>query len=137
MNDADLLLRIAATLKQEIAPAIDAEYPKTQAFMAAVVLEKLGRQIALAPAHARASAADLIALIDDLTVMLSASGAPNAVEHAIAELCRTRDAEALGRMVETLYAAGAELGERRFAQLLARVRRTLRADIERRMEYSE
>ena len=44
MSDAELLTH-RETLKQEIAPAIDAEYPKTQAFMAAVVLQKLGRQL--------------------------------------------------------------------------------------------
>jgi hypothetical protein len=44
MSHGELLQRIARTLKQDVGPAIEAEYPKTQAFMAAVVLEKLGRQ---------------------------------------------------------------------------------------------
>ena len=66
MNDAHLLVRIAQTLKEEIAPAVDGEYPKTQAFMAAVVLQKLARQIALAASHAHAADAELDALIADL-----------------------------------------------------------------------
>jgi tetratricopeptide (TPR) repeat protein len=38
-----LLRRIAQTLRESIGPAVEAEYPRTQAFMAAVVLQKLGR----------------------------------------------------------------------------------------------
>ena len=135
MNDADLLLRIAQTLKQEIAPAVDAEYPKTQAFMAAVVLQKLGATIALAPAHAHAAAADLDALIADL------SARPPTCRRRFATrsktLAQSRDAAALCRLVEALYASRESLGDRRFDDLLARVRRTLRADIERRLEYAE
>ena len=135
MNDAELLLRIANTLRQEIAPAVDAEYPKTQAFMAAVVLQKLGRQIALAPTHARAAGAELDALIVDLTA--SAADGPVAIRSAVAHLSQFRDAGALCRLIESLYACRDVLGERRFEDLLARVRRTLRTDIERRMEYAE
>jgi hypothetical protein len=47
MNHGELLQRIASTLKRDVGPAIEAEYPKTQAFMAAVVLQKLGRQLDL------------------------------------------------------------------------------------------
>ena len=36
MTEGELLLRMASTLKDDIAPAIEGEYPKTQAFMAAV-----------------------------------------------------------------------------------------------------
>ena len=135
MNEADLLLRIAQTLKQEIAPAVDAEYPRTQAFMAAVVLQKLGRQIALAPVHARAADADLEVLIAELNAMVA--DAPPAVRDAVGELARSRDASGLSRLVESLYASREALGRRRFDDLLARVRVALRADIERRMEYAE
>ncbi len=135
MNDGDLLLRIAETLKQEIAPAVVAEYPKTQAFMAAVVLQKLGRQIALAPEHARAARADLDALIGDLTT--STTDGPSELRRAVAHLAQAHDAAALCGLIEALYASRAALGERRFEELLTRVRRILRADIERRMEYAE
>ncbi len=135
MNEADLLQRIAQTLRQEIAPALDAEYPKTQAFMAAVVLDKVGRQIALAPAHAVAAAAELNGLIGDLNA--TAGDVPQAVRDAIAELARARSADSLSRLVEVLYSSKSALGERRFDELLARVRRALRGDIERRMEFAE
>ena len=135
MNDGDLLLRIAETLRQEIAPAVVAEYPKTQAFMAAVVLQKLGRQVALAAEHARAARADLDALIGDLTT--SVADGEGELPRAVAHLAQSRNAAALCGLIETLYASRGALGEPRFEELLARVRRTLRADIERRMEYAE
>ena len=134
MNDADLLLRIAETLKQEIAPAVDSEYPKTQAFMAAVVLQKLGRQLALAPMQARAVSADLDVLIVELNAR--AADAPRAVREAVEDLARSRDAGGLSRLIEALYASRDALGQRHFGDLLALVRRTLRSDIERRMEYA-
>ena len=43
----ELLERIARTLKKEIGPAVEDAYPKTQAFMAAVVLQKLAGQLRL------------------------------------------------------------------------------------------
>ena len=135
MNDADLLVRIAQTLKEEIAPAVDGEYPKTQAFMAAVVLQKLARQVALTPSHAHAANAELDALIADLNAKVA--GAPPPVRDAIGALARSRDAGALSRLVEALYASRDLLGDRRFGDLLARVRHSLRGDIERRLEYEE
>jgi hypothetical protein len=136
MTEGELLLRIASTLKEDIAPAIEAEYPKTQAFMAAVVLQKLGRQLALAPAHAEANDADFDALIADLAAA-TAMSTPDAVRQAIEALAQAPDAATLSQLVRSLYANRAELGERRFDELLARVRATLRAGIERRLEYAE
>ena len=135
MNDAELLLRIAQTLRKDIALALDDEYPKTQAFMAAVVLDKVARQLALAPGHAEAAKAELDALIVDLSA--SVADAPQPVHAAVAILATMRDAQSLSALIEALYASKAALGERRFDELLARVRRTLRGDIARRLEYAE
>jgi hypothetical protein len=66
MKPAELLQRIAKTLRDDVGPAVDGEYPKTQAFMAAVVLQKLGRELALAEAHRAADATDLRGLADEL-----------------------------------------------------------------------
>ena len=79
MNPGELLQRIASTLKRDVGPAIEAEYPKTQAFMAAVVLEKLGRQLGLEGAHRSADAADLSALLDHLRGVLEGGEMPASV----------------------------------------------------------
>ena len=136
MSPDELLQRIATTLKRDIGPAIQAEYPKTQSFMAAVVLEKLGRQLGLERAHRAADAADLCALLDDLRGVLGGGETPTRVTDAIQTLARAHDAAALCTLIEALYASRAELGAVRFDALLGRVRETMRASIDRRMEYA-
>ncbi len=136
MTEGELLQRIAQTLKVEIGPAIEAEYPKTQAFMAGVVLQKLGQQIALAPAHERAATSDFAALSADLATALAGVKVPSELSLALAALDKSQNAAALCRVIETLYAARAALGDPLFSALLSRVRQHLRASIDRRMEFA-
>jgi hypothetical protein len=135
MNEGDLLLRIAQTLKNEIGPAVGDEYPRTQAFMAAVVLQKMGQQLALAGAHASAEASDLNALIADLE-RTAVGTAPPEVKAAISGLRVTRDSTALCVLIASLYAQRQALGEASFSHLLGRVRQTLRANLDRRIGYA-
>jgi hypothetical protein len=135
MTEDHLLQRIARTLKEEIGPAIDAEYPKTQAFMAGVVLQKLGQQLGLAGQHRAADNADLDSLITDLN-QLGAATAPATLQAAVAALTQMRDKAALCQLIESLYATRPELGDQRFTELLGRVRQTLRASIDRQVEYA-
>ena len=136
MTDGDLLHRIAQLLRQEIGPAVGDEYARTQAFMAAVVLEKLGRQVALEDAHAAAETADLTALLADLRGPLAEGTTPEAVRAAIDRLTGARESAALARLIEALYAERPALGEARFTALLGRIRRTLRRSIDRRMQVA-
>jgi hypothetical protein len=136
MNADQLLERIATTLKRDIGPAVEGEYPKTQAFMAAVVLQKLGRQLGLAAVHKAADEADTLALLDDLRVTLEQAPPPAGITAAVATLAAQRDEQALCGLISALYGARAELGEERFTALLGRVRKNLRASIDRRMVYA-
>ncbi len=136
MNADQLLERIATTLKRDIGPAVEGEYPKTQAFMAAVVLQKLGRQLGLAAVHKAADEADTLALLGDLRVTLEQAPPPAGITAAVATLAAQRDEQALCGLISALYGARAELGEERFTALLGRVRKNLRASIDRRMVYA-
>ena len=133
MIEGELLQRIAQILRKDIGLAVDAEYPRTQAFMAAVVLQKLGRQVALADEHRAAETSDLTALLVDLRGRLADGHAPATVRAAVESLEQTRDNAALCRLIEALYASRGALGEARFAALLGRIRTTLRRTIDRRM----
>ncbi len=135
MSPDELLRRIAQTLKQEIGPAVLEAYPKTQAFMASVVLEKLARQLELAPAHAAAERTEVTALESDLNALF-ANDAPAGVAAAIAGLADAPNSIGLNAVVEALYAARGELGTERFEQALGRVRQTLRAGVDRQMVYA-
>jgi len=135
MTESDLLERIARTLRKEIGPAVVDEYSKTQAFMAAVVMQKLGHQLALAEAHAAAMKRDLDALLADLDPLLPDT-CPQPLSDAITGLAADRDEPALAGLVTALYETRTELGEARFTELLARVRKVLRDAIDRRVVYS-
>ncbi len=136
MNADDLLRRMAHTLKREIGPAIADEYPKTQAFMAGVVLEKLARQLELAPLHAAAESADVAALLSALGELLAPVVVPAALSVALVALARSRDQAALSGLVGALYETRTALGAELFDRTLGRVRETLRAGIDRQLAYA-
>ena len=129
LEPAELLERVAATIRGQIAPAVDEEYPKTQAFMASVILQRLAKQVALGPVHAEAAAADVAALCTELAPLLEE--APATVTDASAGLGEDPDVADLGPLIEALYAWGDD-----GAPALDAVRRVLRRDIDRRMEIA-
>ena len=128
--------RIARTLKKEIGPAVEAAYPKTQAFMAAVVLQKLAGQLRLADDHAAASQRDLQELTEELSQLAASNAIPAPLAEALRTLRHDLDAASVSRLIETLYATRSELGEERFNSLIRRVRTRLRARVDREMVYA-
>ena len=130
----ELLARLAATFRREVGPQVTDPFAKTQAFMAAVVLEKLSAQLSTAQADARADAADLASLVADLTP--ACTSAPPALAAALAELAAQPSQPALAAFVQALYGAQTDLGADRFEQLRSRVRQTLRARLDRQMRYA-
>jgi hypothetical protein len=129
----DLLARMAVTLRDEIGPAVAEPFAKTQAFMAAVIIDKLAGQIRSAAVHADADRDDRVSLVADIEAELAAAVPPSIA----AALVSARDTTlGLGALVAAIYAARAELGNERFDALLARVRTTLRARLDRQLEYA-
>lgn len=135
MTPSELLERVAATLKGEVGPAVGEEYPRTQAYFSAVVLQKLGAQMRLAEEHTAADARERDALEQDLRRMLEGAPLPPSLETAFAALSAGGDA-ALCQFIAALYASRDALGETSFDALLGRVRKTLRYALDRRMEYA-
>lgn len=131
----ELLGRMATTVRQAIAPEVGDAFAKTQAFMAAVILDKVSRQLRLAAAHAEAERADRAALAADLEGMVDPS-TPPAVRTAVARVAGSDGDAALGELVAALYAEQASLGPGPFDALLGRVRATLRSRLDRQLEYS-
>lgn len=125
----ELLQRISGSLRHTIGPAVGDDYPRTQAFMASVILEKTARQVQMASAHDAAAAADRSALAADLDALLAGGTASADVVAAATE-------PNLTALVDALYTHRTELGDDLFTALLNRVRVTLRADIDRRCEVA-
>ena len=137
----ELLLRMAAVLRQDIGPAVTDPFPRTQAFMGAVVLDKLSAQLRTAAAHERADRDDRAALAADLETLLVPDD-PAELRDAVAALpvgaasTAAEGAEALNRLVLQLYVARPGLGPVRFDRLLSRLRHTLRARLDRQLEVA-
>lgn len=131
----DVLERVAETLRAEIGPAVSEPFARTQAFMAAVVVEKTARELRLQASRAQADREEALTLVADLEALLAGASSP-ALRAALA---RARDGSAatLGRLVEALHAARGELGGDRFATALARMRRSMRARLDRQLEYAK
>ncbi|MDH3679379.1 MAG: hypothetical protein OEV40_05440 [Acidimicrobiia bacterium] len=134
MHTAELLARLAAALRTEIGPAVEGEYPRTQAFMAGVILERVSRELALDAQHAAAAAADGTALRADLDPVLAAGPPP--VRVALDRWAEAACAiHALTPLIEALYAWGPD--EPAAVDALALIRPVLRRDIDRRMEIAQ
>lgn len=136
---AELLARLAATLRSDIGPAIDDEYTRTQAFMAAVILQRIGRQVDLGPEHAAAERRDLTELYVELRAALGSSpggvgAVPTEVNAAVDEAEAAGDIGALTGIVEALYRWGPDHPVA--IEALGLVRVVLRRDIDRRMEIA-
>ena len=135
MTPSDLLERLAVTFRSEVGPAIETEYPRTQAFMSAVVLKKLARQLDREAEHDELERREREALRRDLERLLGEVTAPHTVREAFAGLGRLGDA-GLCRFIEALYAEREALGTAGFDALLGRTRQAMRRSLDRRMEYA-
>ena len=138
MHPDELLERIAATLRSEIGPAVGDSFARTQAFMASVILEKLARQLRLADAHTQAGQEDRTALANDLEALTQNALLPSGADRSRGAIAAVRgggDAE-LCAVVEALYADRRVLGNDMFDALLGRVRTTLRARLDRQLEFA-
>lgn len=113
-----LLEEVVASLRNVIAPAIAEPYPKSQAYMAAVILEFVSRQVEERPDIDEEKTHTLNDLFHDMSSVLvgkefSSSNTPDQ------EAC-------LCRLIEWLYSEKDRLGPEAFAAANQRVRAALR-----------
>ena len=113
-----LLAEIVASLRNVIAPAIPDPYPKAQAYMAAVILEFVSRQVEERRDISVEKERVLGALFRDLSAVLGGKGLP--------ELPDIEQEARLCRLIEWLYAEKDRLEPEVFAVANRRIRETLR-----------
>ncbi len=131
----ELLDRIATTLREQVGPNVVEPFAKTQAFMAAVVLDKLAGQLRAATADGVADASQRLALVETLRDD-DARGSTARISEAITALeAGGADAD-WSRLLEALYADRDELGHERFERALGQVRAAMRARLDRRLVWS-
>jgi hypothetical protein len=132
-SPSEVLRRMSRTMRQRIAPAVEEPFARTQAFMAAVVLDKLAGQLAAADAHARADDRERAALVTALATRLPAP--PAQLATALADLRDDGSDAAWNRLVLAIYAGRDALGPR-FDEVLAGVRGALRSRLDRALAYA-
>ena len=112
-----LLHEVVSSLREEIAPAVTEPYPKAQAYMAAVILEFVVRQVQERGDIEAEKDAALGKLFSDLLRMPGARDVTGRGAATAAGLCE---------VIEGLYAQRERLGEEIFAAVNQRVRQALR-----------
>jgi hypothetical protein len=112
-----LLSEIVTSLREVIAPAIAEPYPKAQAYMAAVIVEFVARQVEERGDIEEQKHAALLELLRDLSRL------PDLNRMVRSDQLNETE---LSKLIERLYAERGRLGEETFAAANNRVRQTLR-----------
>lgn len=133
----EIVRRVAAVLRAEVAPATAGALPRSQAFRASAVLHRVARELELAESHVAAEEKDRRRLrSDDVWTLLAGTEAP-ATRAAVAALEDAEDHKAaLARLVSALYSDRDRLPDTTFEPALARVRQALRADLDRDLDVA-
>lgn len=118
LSAQQFLGEVIASLRNVIAPAIADPYPKAQAYMAAVILEFVSRQVEERSDLATAKDQTLRSLFADLPTLLSGKELEKHTgKEGEARLCQ---------VIERLYTERSQLGEEVFTAANQRVRQALR-----------
>jgi hypothetical protein len=112
-----LLSEIVTSLHEVIAPAIAEPYPKAQAYMAAVILEFVARQVEERSDIDEQKHTAMLELLRDLSRLPDVNRLVRGDE---------LNEEGLSKLIESLYAERGRLGEETFAAANRCVRQTLR-----------
>ena len=112
-----LINEIVTSLREVIAPAIGEPYPKAQAYMAAVVLEFVSRQVEERSDIEERKHAVMLELLHDLARLPALNGLVRG-DHL--------SDDGLSQLIRSLYTERARLGEETFTVANRRVRKALR-----------
>jgi hypothetical protein len=112
-----MLSEVIESLRKVIAPAIAEPYPKTQAYMAAVILEMVARQIEERTDLAESKQVTLASLFESLTRIREAGQSSDGVPKTEEGLCE---------LIEHLYAQRETLDDETFTRANHLIRESLR-----------
>jgi hypothetical protein len=123
-----LMSEIVNSLRNVIAPAIDEPYPKAQAYMAAIILEFVSRQVEERADIEQEKDTALAALFDDLVNLAAISRFDRSTAEDGSRLCH---------LIEWLYEQRNRLGEETFAAANQRIRHTLRRMLDQELKIAK
>ncbi len=128
-----MLDALAVTLRNQVGPEVANPFAKTQAFMAAVILEKLAGQLRAVDHAGELEGDERHALLVDIEAICA--DPPPALDRAVHALASDGSDAAWCGLVTAIYADREALGPA-FDRLLARLRITLRARLDRTLVYA-
>lgn len=131
----ELVGRLAGAMRNHIAPSVADEYERTQAFMVAVILDKVAKELSLADEHERAERIDVESLHADLAAHLGAD-VPTAVADSWSAARHAGTYHSLAPLVDALHAHRDAMGTERVEAALTRIRAYLRRHLDRAMEVA-
>ncbi len=123
-----LLQEVIASIRNVIAPAIADPYPKSQAYMAAVILEFIARQVEERSDIAAAKSRIYARLFEDLAAMPELGEIARGGGDPDQRLCE---------IIDQLYAERKRMGEAAFAAIDDRIRRALRSLLDEELKVAE
>jgi hypothetical protein len=123
----NLLRDLIDTLRNGIAPAISDPYTKSQAFMAATILEFVSRQVEDRSDMENERKAILLALFEDLRPILGTAIPDRANEEHEARLCD---------LIRRLYKERDRIGEAVFIAANRRIRQSLRLILDQELKVA-
>ncbi len=123
-----LLNEIITSLRNVIAPAIQEPYPRAQAYMAAVILEFVARQVEERADIEQQKDAALRALFHDLSHLDGITQLAGSESEGEKRLCD---------LIERLYAERGHLGEAVFTAANQRIRQALRQMLDQELKIAK
>ena len=133
MPPENVLEAVAVTLRRQVGPGVADPFVQTQAFMAAVILEKLAGQLRAAHGAAEAEAIERRTMLADLDAAWG--DPPQRLGRAAETLAGDGTDASWSALLEALYADREALGDR-FEPLLTRIRAALRSRLDRTLAYA-
>ncbi len=128
ISSKHLITEIVNSLRNVIAPAINEPYPKAQAYMAAVILEFVARQVEERADIEQQKKSALDALFHDLANLADSSRSGDDKSEGELRLCH---------LIEWLYERRANLGEEAFAAANQRIRHALRQTLDQELKIAK
>jgi hypothetical protein len=123
-----LLSDIVSSLRNVIAPAIDEPYPKAQAYMAAVILEFVSRQVEERADIEQQKELACAALFRDLASLDNRAWLSDDKAEGELRLCQ---------LIERLYAERDRLGDEAFTAINRRIRHALRQMLDQELKIAK
>lgn len=130
VDPSEILRRVARSLREEVGPKVEADYSRTQAFMAAVILEQLACQVRSVTFEV--GTAESSTLVNKVSRALGPD-VPTKLATALRGLSGAMTRTELSGLVAALHGSEGEIDTERLQRALEHVRATMRRRLDQQL----